>query len=410
MTQKVLTGNKMPFCPGCGHGVAVNNISKALIELDYNPLDIVVVSDIGCSGLVDPLFTTHTVHGLHGRSPALGMGVSMGLSNENKKIIVVQGDGGATIGLQHLMEAARRNVDLTLFVFNNLLYGMTGGQISGLSTDKFKELRHFEEGIPPFDIIKLAHEAGAASSARVISPKNFNESIKNAIQTKGFSVLELASVCPSYGIKKIKELNEYTEETEVLTNKRELPNIEYSKTSSLFDKMRVMKSEFESSITDKMGFVLAGSAGGGVQSTAKLLAQAGIMSGLYATMKGEYPVTVGTGFSVAEVILSRKPINYTGLEDPDVMIIVSVEGLQMVKDRITKKSQLIVDENLEINFEHTINGPYNKIASKKGAALNALSSWIDKTDFLDKQALIKAISSHKHADKLMNAIQSSVLT
>ena len=410
MTQKVLTGNKMPFCPGCGHGVAVNNISKALIELDYDPLDIVVVSDIGCSGLVDPLFTTHTVHGLHGRSPALGMGVAMGLSNENKKIIVVQGDGGATIGLQHLMEAARRNVDLTLLVFNNLLYGMTGGQISGLSTDKFKELRHFEEGIPPFDIIKLAHEAGAASSARVISPKNFNESIKNAIQTKGFSVLELASVCPSYGIKKLKELDEYTEEAEVLINKRELPTIEYSKTSSLFDKMHVMRSEFESNITDRMGFVLAGSAGGGVQSAAKLLAQAGIMSGLYATMKGEYPVTVGTGFSVAEVILSRRPINYTGLEAPDVMIIVSIEGLQKVKDRITKKTQVIFDDKLELDLQNSIKGHFTKNGGKKGAALNALSSWIDKTDFLNKEALLKAVNSHKHADKLMNAIQSSVLT
>lgn len=410
MTQKVLTGNKMPFCPGCGHGVAVNNISKALIELDYDPLDIVLVSDIGCSGLVDPLFTTHTVHGLHGRSPALGMGVAMGLSNENKKIIVVQGDGGATIGLQHLMEAARRNVDLTLLVFNNLLYGMTGGQISGLSTDKFKELRHFEEGIPPFDIIKLAHEAGAASSARVISPKNFNESIKNAIQTKGFSVLELASVCPSYGIKKLKELDEYTEEAEVLINKRELPTIEYSKTSSLFDKMHVMRSEFESNITDRMGFVLAGSAGGGVQSAAKLLAQAGIMSGLYATMKGEYPVTVGTGFSVAEVILSRRPINYTGLEAPDVMIIVSIEGLQKVKDRITKNTQVIFDDKLELDLQNSIKGHFTKNGGKKGAALNALSSWIDKTDFLNKEALLKAVNSHKHADKLMNAIQSSVLT
>ena len=132
MKQKILTENKMPFCPGCGHGVAVNNISKALLELNYNPLDIIIVSDIGCSGLVDPLFKTHTVHGLHGRSPALGMGVSMGLADETKKIIVIQGDGGATIGLQHLMEAARRNIDITLLVFNNLLYGMTGGQMGGL--------------------------------------------------------------------------------------------------------------------------------------------------------------------------------------------------------------------------------------------------------------------------------------
>ena len=410
MIQSMLTENKMPFCPGCGHKVVVNNISKALIELGYDPFDVVIVSDIGCSGLVDPLFTTHTVHGLHGRSPALGMGVSMGLANKKKKVIVVQGDGGATIGLQHLMEAARRNIDLTLLVFNNLLYGMTGGQISGLSTDKFKELRHFEEGIPPFDIVKLAHQAGAVSSARVIAPKNFNESIKNAIQTTGFSVLELASVCPSYGVKKLKDLEDFTEGAEVLTNERISPAIEYSETSSLFDSMKRIQHEFDSNINDKMGFVLAGSAGGGVQSTAKLLAEAGMMSGLYVTMKGEYPVTVGTGFSVAEVILSRKAINYTGLEDPDVMIIVSNDGLQKVKKRISNTTQLFIDNKLEIDSKNSTKGSFSKNAGKKGAALNALFSWVDSTDFLEREALLKAISSHKHVEKLLNAIQTTVLT
>ena len=404
MTQQILTENKMPFCPGCGHGVAVNNISKALIELNYNPLDVVIVSDIGCSGLVDPLFKTHTVHGLHGRSPALGMGVAMGLANKNKKVIVIQGDGGATIGLQHLMEAARRNVDITLLVFNNLLYGMTGGQISGLSTDKFKELRHFEEGIPPFDIVKLAHQAGASSSTRVISPKNFNDRIKTAIQTKGFSLLELASVCPSHGIKKLKELEDYSEEAEVLTNDRKLPLINYSKTKSLFDSMPNMKYEFESNITDTMGFVLAGSAGGGVQSAAKLLAQVGMMSGLYATMKGEYPVTVGTGFSVAEVILSRKPINYTGLEKPDIMFILSKDGQQKVKDRITNNTRVFIDDKLEFELKNSMKEPFSKNGGKKGAALNALANWIDTTEYLDMEALIKAVSSHKHADKLLKAI------
>ena len=409
MIPQILTANKFPFCPGCGHGVAVNQLSKALIELNYNPLNVVIVSDIGCSGLVDPLFKTHTVHGLHGRSPALGMGVAMGLANKNKKVIVIQGDGGATIGLQHILEAARRNVDITLLVFNNLLYGMTGGQISGLSTDKFKELRHFEEGIPPFDIVKLAHQAGAASSARIISPNNFNESIKKAIQTKGFSLLELASVCPSHGIKKIKELEAYSEEAEALTTKRRLPLIEYTKTNSLFDGLPSISQEFESNIPDTMGFVFAGSAGGGVQSAAKLLAQVGMMSGLYATMKGEYPVTVGTGFSLAEVILSHKPINYTGLENPDVMFIVSNDGLQKVKNKICNTTRVYIDDKLEFKLENSMKEPFLKNGGKKGAALNALATWINYTDYLNYDALIKAVNNHKHADKLMFALNNPAI-
>ncbi len=177
----------------------------------------------------------------------------------------------------------------------------------------------------------------------------------------------------------------------------------------MFDATKYITAEFETNITNRMGFVLAGSAGGGVQSAAKLLAEVGIMSGLYATMKGEYPVTVGTGFSVAEVILSREPINYTGLENPDVMIIVSKEGLQKVKNRITKNTQVIFDDKLELDLQSLIKGPFIKNGGKKGAALNALSSWIDKTDFLDEQALLKAVNSHKHADKLLKAIQTTVL-
>jgi 2-oxoglutarate ferredoxin oxidoreductase subunit beta len=93
--------------PGCGHGVAVKNLSKALTALGFAPLDVVVVSDIGCSGLVDPLFATHTIHGLHGRAPALGLGISLGLTNPDKKVIVIQGDGGVTIGLQHVLESCQ---------------------------------------------------------------------------------------------------------------------------------------------------------------------------------------------------------------------------------------------------------------------------------------------------------------
>lgn len=410
MTDQILTENKFPFCPGCGHGVAVNQLSKALLELNFNPLDVVIVSDIGCSGLVDPLFKTHTVHGLHGRSPALAMGVAMGLANQNKKVIVVQGDGGATIGLQHILEAARRNVDITLLIFNNLLYGMTGGQISGLSSEKFKELRHFEEGIPPFDIVKLAHQAGASHSARVISPKNFVDRIKNAIQVNGFSVLELASVCPSYGIKKVKNLDNYVEEQEILINNRQIPNMEYVETNSLFDSMQTLKHEFESNITHKMGFVLAGSAGGGVQTAAKLLAKVGMLSGLHATMKGEYPITVGTGFSVAEVILSHKPINYTGLEYPDIMFIVSEDGLQKVKNRICSTTRVYLDDKLDFELKNSMKEPFSKNGGKKGAAINALAHWINTTEYLDFNALIQVINSHKYVDKLMKAIQAPVIT
>jgi pyruvate/2-oxoacid:ferredoxin oxidoreductase beta subunit len=409
MTEQILTDVKMPFCPGCGHGIIVKSISKSLEKLGYKPNDVIIVSDIGCSGLVDPLFNTHSVHGLHGRAPALGLGVSLGLNNPDKKVIVIQGDGGATIGLQHLLEAARRNIDMTLIVFNNLLYGMTGGQISGLSTDKFKEDRHFEEGIPPFDIVKLSHQAGAMYSARVVSPRNFNPSLKQALETRGFALLEMGSMCTSYAVNKLDELIDYAEDDDALTNERRPLKTEYRATSSLFDRLGKIESNFDSAIQDKVGIVLAGSAGGGVQSAAMLLAKAGVKSGLHATMKGEYPVTVGTGFSVAEVILSRNVINYTGLEKPDAILIVSEDGWNKTRNKITEEMYVLADDKIDVSaFQKVKTFPFVLNAGKRGAALTALSRWITDTNLIERGAMVNAIQEHKHADSLMKAFDTAV--
>lgn len=399
----------MPFCPGCGHGIIVKNISKTLESMGYLPNDVVIVSDIGCSGLVDPLFNTHSVHGLHGRAPALGLGVSLGINRKDKKVIVIQGDGGATIGLQHLLEAARRNIDLTLVVFNNLLYGMTGGQISGLSTDKFKEDRHFEEGIPPFDIVKLAHQAGAMYSARVVSPRNFKPSLKTAMETRGFSLLEMGSMCTSYAVNKLDELLDYAEDDDALTNERRPLKIEYRETSSLFDRLENIETNFESKVEDRIGIVLAGSAGGGVQSAAMMLAKAGVKSGLHATMKGEYPVTVGTGFSVAEVILSKNPIHYTGLHQPDALLVVSEDGWNKTSHLADEASYVLTDDSLDTATNTPVKSlAFIKKAGKRGAALSALNQWIKDSQWIQKEALLEAISTHKHAESLRRAIETEV--
>lgn len=405
MTQNILTEQKFPFCPGCGHGVAVKNISKALTGLGYDPLDVVVVSDIGCSGLVDPLFATHTIHGLHGRAPALGLGISIGLSAPEKKVLVIQGDGGVTIGLQHVLEAARRNADLTLVVLNNQLYGMTGGQMSGLSTNDFKDFKHFPDEAPPFDIIRLAHQAGAGFAARVKDPKDFQEKLTEAFAYKGFSIVEVSSMCTSYAFKKWSDFQEVIEPPASLLNIREAPRYEFREGATLFNEEEVLPQLFESPVEDKVGVVIAGSAGGGIQSAAMLLANAGILSGLHATMKGEYPITVGTGFSMAEVILSRHPINYTGLEAPEAVLIVTSEGLQKVKGRIAAHSRVFIDSSLEpAGLDDAVFHPFQKIYGKKGAALKAVQHWVTTSGVIPEDAFFEAIHRHKYAAKLLETI------
>lgn len=396
----------MPFCPGCGHGVAVRNLAKALEEAGYDPLDVIVVSDIGCAGLVDPILSTHTIHGLHGRAPALALGVSLGLSNPKKKVIAIQGDGGATIGLQHLLEAARRNVDMTLIVLNNLLYGMTGGQMSALSTRAFKAEKQIEDDTPPFDIVRLAHEAGAARSSRITAPGDFKAYFMEALATPGFSLIEVACLCPSHGVKKLKDLAAIAPGDLKLARQREPARVEYRETAPLFGEGRPVASPYRSGIKERLGMAIAGSAGGGIQSAARLIANAGILSGLHATMKGEYPITVGAGFSAAEVILSRNEIHYTGLESPDVMVIVTEEGMGKVKGSIRPHTALVLDRQLEVEgaFPNAIYGDFLKEAGKQGAALSAAALWLIQEGALEVGALLEAARKHKHGEALAEVI------
>lgn len=406
VTEKILNKSKMPFCPGCGHGVCVRSISKALQDLGYGTKDVVIVSDIGCSGLIDPLFDSHTIHGLHGRSSALGLGVSLGLNNPNKKVVVIQGDGGATIGLQHILECARRNVDMTLVVFNNLLYGMTGGQISGLSTNEFKDFKSIDDDSDPYDVVNLAHQSGAALSVRVNNISNFSDVLKEAIATSGFALVELSSLCTSYGMKKVSEFQEFIIPEEKFTNNNPIGISLERNTSSLIKNLKGLTPQFVPKIDDRIGVVIAGSAGGGIQSAAKMLAQAGMLAGLHTTMKGEYPITVGTGFSVAEVILSKEPINYSGLEKPNVVIAVTDDGWNKVKNRITTKTEVFTDSKINNNQVSEIKDFISK-GGKKGAALSALSYWIRKSEVFPIEALLKVVENHKYASIFQETIKGA---
>ncbi len=403
--EKILTNVKMPFCPGCGHGISTRSISEALEQLGYKRKDVSIVSDIGCSGLVDPLFDTHSIHGLHGRSPALGVGVSLGNELPNKKTIVIQGDGGATIGLQHILEAARRNVDMTLVIFNNMLFGMTGGQMSGLSTNQFKDYKQSADEADPYDVIQLAHTAGAAYARRVNHIANFTDALKEAIATRGFSVVELASLCTSYSMKKVSEYQEYIVEEEKFINDRPVGHSPVRSTKPLIENMKGLDTLFGNNLEGRIGVLIAGSAGGGVQSAAQQLAQAGILAGLHSTMKGEYPITVGTGFSVAEVILSKEPINYTGLEKADVALIITDDGYKKVKNILSDKTQVLIDEKVEMETNFTKKG-FTKAGGKKGAALSALAYWLNESNVFSPDALLKVVENHKYATELSEAISS----
>ena len=91
MSETFINDHGLPFCKGCGHSTIANNTEKALAKIGLKPLDVILVTDIGCHGIIDKSFNTHTVHGLHGRSVALGAGISASLGKQDKKVIVFLG-------------------------------------------------------------------------------------------------------------------------------------------------------------------------------------------------------------------------------------------------------------------------------------------------------------------------------
>ena len=189
-----------PFCPGCGHGILMGAVLRAIDELEIPMEKMLFVSGIGCAAWIpSPHFKADTLHTIHGRALAFATGAK--LYNPDLTTLVISGDGDlSSIGGNHLIHAARRNLDVTVICANNMIYGMTGGQVAS-TTPEHTLTATTPGGNPdrPFDLCKLVEAAGASYVARygVVQPILLKRAIKNGIQTEGFSFIEALSPCPT---------------------------------------------------------------------------------------------------------------------------------------------------------------------------------------------------------------------
>jgi pyruvate/2-oxoacid:ferredoxin oxidoreductase beta subunit/Pyruvate/2-oxoacid:ferredoxin oxidoreductase gamma subunit len=337
-----------PFCPGCGHGTILKALDQALVAQQWDPRQVVIVTDIGCVGLSDRYFEANAFHGLHGRSVTYATGIK--LANPDLHVVVLIGDGGCGIGGNHLINAARRNVGITVLVADNFNFGMTGGQHSVLtphraitSTTRTGNLER------PLDLCATVTVCGAGFVARsTVFDKDLPELIARALQHDGFGLVDIWELCTAYYSPNnrftksaMMELLEYggwatgvLEENDRPEYAREYHRQMSGEVGEAAGRGRPLESRFTASLEARSKVVIAGAAGGKVRSTGHLLGNGAVLSGLYATQRDDYPVTVMTGHSTCEVILDTAPIGYTGITRPDVLVLVAEEGRAKAEARL----------------------------------------------------------------------------
>ncbi len=209
IVKKYYRSNTLPhiWCHGCGNGIVTRCIVKAIDALGLDKNDVCVVSGIGCSSRASGYLDFNTLHTTHGRALAFATGVK--LANPKLHVIVITGDGDSSaIGGNHLIHACRRNIDITTIVFNNNIYGMTGGQYSPTTPTGEKGTTAPYGNIDPnFDLCSLAKAAGASYVARgtAYGAVQLQKLIENGLKNKGFSFIEAITACPTYYGRKNKK-------------------------------------------------------------------------------------------------------------------------------------------------------------------------------------------------------------
>jgi 2-oxoglutarate ferredoxin oxidoreductase subunit beta len=200
--QRFLRRHYLPhiWCPGCGHGIVLGAVLRAIARAGLDQDKVAIVSGIGCASRAPGYMDFCTLHATHGRAIPFATGLKF--ARPELKVIVLTGDGDvAAIGGNHLIHAARRNIGLVTVVFNNSIYGMTSGQCSPMTpTSRFATTAPYGNLERPFDLCALVAAAGATYVARSTAyhARQLTTYVGRALDNKGFSLVEAVSQCPTY--------------------------------------------------------------------------------------------------------------------------------------------------------------------------------------------------------------------
>lgn len=407
----------LPFCPGCGHDLVVKALDGALVKLQPDPAKVVIVTDIGCIGLADRHFVTHAFHGLHGRSITYACGLK--LARPELTVIVLKGDGGCGIGGTHLLNVARRNIGITLLVANNFNYGMTGGQHSVTTpTDGITATTPFGNIEGALDLCATVIAAGAGWVYRGTGfDRDLADRIAEAIRQPGFAMLDIWELCSAYymprnEIKKkdlIEMIGSLGMEAGLLADTArpeygETYRQAYAKLAKRTTADKTIEPRFKSNVAKQTGIVIAGGAGQKIRSAATIFAQAAMFANLVAIQKDDYPVTVMTGHSITEIIVSPQRIDYTAIDFPDYFVVISEDGLKKTRARIGRLAGtcvLYAEESLDLpeTRARVVRLPLARTAKKVNRlsiGTIALAALLRDTALFPAEALETAISTFQN--------------
>ena len=454
------------LCPGCGHGIVLKALLRAVHRLGLRQEDVVFVSGIGCSSRIVGYVDFCTLHTTHGRPLTFATGLK--LARPELTVIVITGDGdGLAIGGNHLIHAARRNVDLTCLLLNNAIYGMTGGQGAPTTPEGMRSSMTPDGAIEPaFDACRLVLGAGASFVARGLTaqPLQLDDLIVQAVQHRGFSFLEVLSDCPEF-FGRYNDLGRGPEMLQAqrshvqwlgaaLTEKKFVPGLApetpHGGAAPAFNAgilhreerpdLGALLAERAAAATPRPGrqetaaaatatpsaaaapgappagplrIRFAGAGGQGIVMAGLLLAEAAVAAGRNATHAQAYGPESRGGASKAEVIISDGDIDFPCADRVDALVALTREAHERYASLLEPGGTLVVDR-AQVNVEdgngfacHAL--PITATAQRvlgtaMGANLVALGAIVALTGAVPVEAAERAIAARRPGGSLERAL------
>lgn len=437
LDKKLLRTAEFPtiWCPGCGHGIVAQAAIRACNDMGWEKDDVYAVSGIGCSARTPAYMDFNSIQTTHGRAIAFATGMKM--VHPEKKVFLMLGDGDcASIGGNHFIHACKRNIDLTVIVLNNNIYGMTGGQLSPTTPHgKITTTTIYGNIDEPLDICKLAIAAGATFVARTTAyhAQQIPGLIKQGFKNKGMSVIEVIDSCPTNyggrnGFKNVIEMYDNLKDIAVpieksknmtedeMKDKVSIGVLHSGIREEFIDKYESMVSKLTNSgdLEDLSGKTyqfdpipskryecrLSGAGGQGLLMSGIILTETMIRQGKYAVQTQSYGVEARGGASRSEIVISDSDISFPDVSDPDFLLCMSQDSYSKfaktmkIGGIIVSDKTYVKDEKIEgvTCYEYPITETAKEIFGEiKTANVIALGIVTGLCKFINKEAMLESI-------------------